>query len=73
MTFDNSTDDRLDALREAVELIVEAQTIVDQALRGTPSWNHYTAYGRYGFNQLLGNGNPYDSSLISILDTLEEE
>ena len=34
--------------------------------------HNYEAYGRYGFDQLLGSGNPYDSSLFSLIDKTEE-
>ena len=62
-----------DTLRDAIQMIEEAQRLVDQVLRGTPSWDHYNAYGKYGFNTLLGSGNPYDSSLLTVLNTFEED
>jgi len=61
-----------DALRDAIQMVEEAQCLVDQLLRGTRHWDHYRAYGKYGFDTLLGNGNPYDNSLLSILENIEE-
>jgi len=55
----------------------EAQGLVDDAVSGvygtTRLQANYEAYGRYGFNQLLGNGNPYDSSLDSLIEEIEKE
>jgi len=59
-------------IRQAWELVEEAQELVDTALKGTRVEVNYETYGRYGFNNLLGNGNPYDSSLSSLLDNEEE-
>ena len=42
--------------------------MVGEAIRGTSIENNYYAYGEYGFTQLLGQGNPYDSSLFSLID-----
>lgn len=61
------------AIAEAITLIEEAQDLVQQAIRGTNYESHFEAYGRYGFNQLLGNGNPYDSSLYEILAEANDE
>jgi hypothetical protein len=60
--------ERNELLLEALELVQQAQQLVDEALYGSPEEAHYRAYGRYGFDQLLGNGNPYDSSLESLLE-----
>jgi len=46
---------------------------VDSLVEGTSIEANYKAYGRYGFDQLLGNGNPYDNSLQSIIDDTEGE
>jgi hypothetical protein len=46
---------------------------LDGLVEGTENEAHYKAYGRYGFDQLLGNGNPYDESLQTIIDSLSKE
>ncbi len=56
---------------QAIRLVEEAQELVDGVMCEGYE-NHYRAYGRYGFDTLLGNGNEYDSSLFSILKELEE-
>ena len=61
--------ERIYKIYEALELIEQAQELVDEAVSDTNDENHYLAYGRYGFDQLLGNGNPYDSSLHSLTKT----
>lgn len=62
-----TNEERKYKIYEALELIEEAKDLVDEAVSGTNDENHYLAYGRYGFDQLLGDGNPYDSSLHSLL------
>ena len=64
--------DKQDKIQEAMNLIEEALTLVDEVVEDMPIRANYEAYGRYGFNTLLGSGNPYDSSLHSIMDELEE-
>lgn len=59
-----------EAIQEAIALVAEAQALVDEALEDTGTGAHYKAYGRYGFDQLLGNGNPHDYGLPSLLTTL---
>jgi len=60
--------ERKHKIEEAMNLIQKAQMLVNDALRGTNMQSHFDAYGKYGFNQLLGNGNPYDGSLPKILE-----
>ena len=60
-------EEKAEAIREAIEKIEEAQQLVDEALKGEGIEDNYRAYGRYGFDQLLGNGNRYDSSLLDLL------
>ena len=59
-------------LQNAIDQVAEAkdqvEEVMEQALMHTA---HFQAYGKYGFDELLGNGNPYDSSLYSIMDKLE--
>jgi hypothetical protein len=59
-------------IEEAINMIQEAMSIVDDAVAGTSIESNYRAYGKYGFSQLLGNGNPHDSSLHSLIYSLHE-
>lgn len=59
-------------IQEAIKLVERAQGLVDEVMRERGA-SHYEAYGRYGFNQLLGNGNPYDDGLPTILEEMESE
>lgn len=63
--------ERLDQINQAMDLIVEARDLVDDAVQGTQNEAHYRAYGKYGFNTLLGDGNPYDSSLHTLVEYFE--
>jgi len=65
--------EKINQLEYALEKIYEAQTIIDEVVASTEHESHYEAYGRYGLDQLQGNGNPYDSSIYSIIDSLSEE
>jgi len=60
--------DREALIEQAIQLVEEAQQLVDEAVSGTGIESNYEAYGKYGFSQLLGNGNPYDSSLQSLIE-----
>ena len=62
--------EKIDAIQEAIRLVEEACQLVDSVM---DDWNksHYEGYGKYGFNQLLGNGNPYDNSLFTLIEELE--
>ena len=62
----------IDQLYEAMELIEEAQALVDEVANEAMQTVHYEAYGKYGFDQLLGNGNPYDMSIPKMIEELEE-
>ncbi len=63
----------IDEIEKAIEIVEEAKHIVDSAVEGTSIQANYEAYGGYGFDQLLGSGNPYDSSLYSLIDKYKEE
>jgi len=63
--------EKIDALHEAIRLVEEACQLVDSMMDDSSDKNHYEAYGKYGFNQLLGNGNPYDNSLFTLIEELE--
>ena len=68
-----TTSERSDAIRQAIDLIMEAQDLVKEAVNGTSQEAHFNAYGQYGITQLLGNGNRYDSSLYSLIEEMEEQ
>jgi hypothetical protein len=63
----------MDELNEAIALVEEAKAKVDAAAKQAGCYSHYTAYGRYGFDTLLGNGNRYDASLFDMMNDLEME
>ena len=65
--------ERIDLINNALDLIEQAQGMVDEAVDGTRIESNYTSYARYGFDTLLGNGNRYDASLYTLLDEIEEE
>ena len=60
--------ERVELINQAIELVEVAQAMVDEAVSNTTNENHYNSYGRYGFDQLLGNGNPYDESLYKLIE-----
>ena len=60
-------------LKDALERIAEIQTEVDGVIYDTDIVNNYEAYGRYGFDQLLGNGNPCDGGLPSLIEHFESQ
>ena len=62
-----------DEIERAIEMVDQARSIVDRVVYGTYAEAHFDAYGGYGFDQLLGNGNPYDSSLQSLIDKPEDD
>lgn len=61
---------RINDIQRAIELVEEAQSLVDNAINGTRLNGNYQAYGKYGFSTLLGNGNPNDSSLFTLIDEM---
>ena len=70
----NAYDDPFGAMDEAIRLVEQAQGLVDEVVSNMPPHirARYEAYGRYGFNQLLGNGNPYDDGLHTIIEELDD-
>ena len=62
----------IDEIERAIEMVDQARHIVDMAVEDMNIRHNYEAYGRYGFDQLLGNGNQYDSSLFSLIDKTEK-
>jgi hypothetical protein len=67
----------LEELYQAIELVEEAKSRVDEVAKALGEYSRYKAYGCYGFDTLLGNGNPYDASLFDLVkkaeDMMEEE
>jgi len=69
--FFMTNEERIQMIEEAMQLIAEAQQLVDDSLNDTNLEAHYFAYGRYGFDQLLNAGNPYDSGLNDLIKELQ--
>jgi len=65
--------ERRELIEQAINLVEQAQSMVDEVMYDHSNKSHYEAYGKYGFNQLLGNGNPYDTGLTNILNDLDDE
>lgn len=62
----------VEVIDDVIRDVEIASDTIDQALPENLKPN-YEAYGRYGFDQLLGNGNPYDDSLFTLKDRVQEE
>lgn len=66
-----------DKVQEAIDLIQKAKEIMDEVMdvcyQDAQPNKHYYTYGQYGIQQALGEGNPYDGSLIKIRDRLIED
>ena len=60
-------------IERAIEMVDQARHIVDMAVDSMSIRANYEAYGKYGFDQLLGSGNPYDNSLQTLIDKYKEE
>ena len=67
-----TTSEIMEELNEAIAMIEEAKAKIDAVAKETGDWGHYTAYGRYGLDSLLGNGNRYDTSLYDMKESIEE-
>tara|TARA_R110002020_G_scaffold85082_1_gene210192 strand:+ start:345 stop:554 length:210 start_codon:yes stop_codon:yes gene_type:complete len=63
----------IDEIERAIEMVDQARHIVDIAVDGMSIRANYEAYGKYGFDQLLGDGNPYDNSLQTLIDKYRDE
>jgi len=55
-------------IQEAIELIEQARELVREALASSGDLANFDAYGSYGLDQALGEGNRYDSSLFTLLE-----
>ena len=63
----------IDEIERAIEMVDQARHIDDMAIDGMSIQANYEAYGKYGFDQLLGDGNPYDNSLQTLIDKCHED
>lgn len=63
-----TNEERAEQIQQAIEMIEEAQQLVDEAVSGTGDQIRFEAFGRFGFDQLLGNGNQFDEGLHSLLE-----
>ena len=64
----------IDEIEWAIEMVDQARHIVDMAIDSVDRHflkANYEAYGKYGFDQLLGTGNPYDNSLQYLIDKFD--
>ena len=64
----------IDEIERAIEMVDQARHIVDTVVGSTDGHflkANYEAYGKYGFDQLLGTGNPYDNSLQYLIDKFD--
>ena len=68
-----SKEEFIDEIERAIEMVDQARHIVDMAVDGMSIQANYEAYGKYGFDQLLGDGNPYDNSLQTLIDKYRDE
>ena len=60
-------------LQTVIDTLDEMKWELDDIIGGTPMEDHFKAYGRYGLNQLLGNGNPYVNSLYTLIENEEAD
>ena len=66
-----NSEEKREMIFEAMGLIEAAKELLDEAVRGTEIESNYLAYGRYGIDTLLGNGNPYDDGIHTIMESIE--
>jgi len=52
-------------------LIIEAQIIIEESMLGS-SRGHFYAHGQYGLDQLLGDANPHDNSIDTLINEINE-
>lgn len=63
----------VDAIQDIIERLEEIEQELDNILKDTDYEDHYDVYQKYGLSQLLGNGNRFDSSLVSLIENANEE
>ena len=73
MKSNMNKEEYIDEIERAIEMVDQARHIVDMAVDGMSIRANYEAYGKYGFDQLLGDGNPYDNSLQTLIDKYRDE
>ena len=61
------------AIKNAIIKVEEAKELVNEVIGDTNLESHYEGYGKYGFDQLLGDGNRYDFSLYDLIKEIEDE
>ena len=66
-------EERAERVAEARRMVEEAMEMVNDAVYGLDIEKQYEAYGRFGFDQLLGNGNPYDGGLGDVIEGIRVE
>ncbi len=62
--------DRLEWFKDEIDQMVDA---LDHMMHIAGEYDHWTAYGRYGFNDILGRGNRYNHSLEKVINRIREE
>jgi len=66
-----TTQEKKEELNEAILMIQQAQEIVMDLIGDNRALaNRFEAFGKFGFDQLLGNGNPNDESLFNVIEEL---
>jgi len=61
------TKDERHAIQRTIHKLEIIQSELDQIIEGSQHEAVWKSYGRFGFDQLLGNGNPYDNSLFDLM------
>ena len=65
--------ERIWKVEEALNKLEEVEALLDEALEGTEHYAHYEAYGKYGINDLKGEGNRFNTSLYDVIDMLRDD
>jgi hypothetical protein len=68
-----NSEEKREMIFEAMGLIEAAKELLDEAVRGTEIERNYLGYGRYGIDTLLGDGNPYDDGIDTIMNSIESD
>lgn len=62
------TKDDKQAIKRIIHKLENITEELDQIIEGSQQEALWSAYGRFGLDQLLGNGNPYDNSLHNLIN-----
>ena len=73
--------ENLNEQKQGIEDIIDELSVLKDRLddvMGNENWDgqpraYYEAYGCCGLQRALGEGNPYDQSLIKLLEDLDEQ